>query len=78
VSELAKKSAEEDKGASIHVPLSVVRTIHKWFKADLLVVHGALDDKITDLQINQQTIQSKILALLVPPTCTNGRRSGST
>jgi len=52
VLELAKKSAEEDKGASIHIPLSVVRTIYKRFKADLLVVHEALDDKITNLQIN--------------------------
>jgi hypothetical protein len=58
VMELAKKAAEEDKGAGIHVPLKAVKILHERFKADLLLVHDSLDTKITDIQASQRKLLS--------------------
>lgn len=56
--EFAKTAAEEEKGASPHVPLNAVKTMHDRLKADLLVVHSDLDAKISDLQLNQKKLLS--------------------
>ena len=63
VAELAKKTVEEEKEANIHVPLNAVKTMHERFKADLLVVHGALDDKISDIQTSQRKLLSSLESL---------------
>lgn len=33
--EMAKKAADEDKGAGIHVPLNVVKIVHERFIAEV-------------------------------------------
>jgi hypothetical protein len=53
---MAKKAAEEEKSVEIHVPLNVVKIMHEHFKADLLLVHGSLDSKISDLQQSQKKL----------------------
>jgi hypothetical protein len=63
VLETAKKAAEEDRGAGIHVPLSAVKILHKRFKADLLYVHDSLGTKIAEMKASQQKLLSSTESL---------------